>query len=127
MNEATGNDKNGSEEKSSKRRAGKSSVKSSERMQILHKDAVLRLQGLRSAAKSSARAYLANVEHAILEIIDGVNDGVAKKQTIKPSVLEQIIEILDATSLKPEKGRRKDLKHIDHALEAIERLLAKGK
>lgn len=127
MIEVGGDEKSPSEGKSAKSKGAKVNAKTPERMQVLHKDAIVRLQGLRSAAKGSARAYLANVEHAILEIVDTVNDGIAKKGRIKPSVLEQIIEILDATNLKPEKGRRKDLKHIDHALEAIDRLLAKGK
>ena len=87
----------------------------------LQRDVVVRLQGLRSAAKQVSRSYLSNLERDILEIIDVVNgkgEG-GRKKGLKTRALERIIDILANLSLKPEKGRRKDFKRIEQTLAAI--------
>ncbi len=104
--------------------------KSAEQSTALKKDVLVRLQGLRSVAKEISRSYLANLEHGILEITDLVNgtaDEGEKKKGLKSATLERIIDILENTSLKPEKGRRKDLKRIDQAIEAMMRIGSKKK
>jgi hypothetical protein len=91
---------------------------------------LVRLQGLRSVAKEVSRSYLANLEHGILEITDIVNgtaDEGGKKKGLKSGTLERMVDILENTSLKPEKGRRKDLKRIDQAIEAMMRIGSKKK
>jgi hypothetical protein len=104
--------------------------KSSEQSKALLKDVLVRLQGLRSVAKEISRSYLANLEHGILEITDLVNgtaDEGGKKKGLKSTTLERLVDILENTSLKPEKGRRKDLKRIDQAIEAMMGIASKKK
>lgn len=87
----------------------------------LQRDVVVRLQGLRSAAKQVSRSYLSNLERDILEIIDAANGKVEGGRTkgLKTRTLERISDILGNLSLKPEKGRRKDFKRIEQTLAAI--------
>ncbi len=116
-----------SAQKASAKRPRKKSV---EQSTALKKDVLVRLQGLRSVAKEISRSYLANLEHGILEITDLVNgtaDEGGKKKGLKSATLERIIDILENTSLKPEKGRRKDLKRIDLAIEAMMRIGSRKK
>jgi len=104
--------------------------KSAEESTALQKDVLVRLQGIRSVAKEVSRSYLANLEHGILEISDLVNgtaDEGGKKKGLKSATLERMINILENTSLKPEKGRRKDLRRIDQAIEAMMRIASKKK
>ncbi len=119
--------KQSKEQSSSAKRPRK---KSAEQSTALQKDVLVRLQGLRSVAKEVSRSYLANLEHGILEISDLVNgtaDEGGKKKGLKSATLEGMIDILENTSLKPEKGRRKDLKRIDQAIEAMMRIASKKK
>lgn len=97
-------------------------------MMPVEKDFMARLQHLRSTASDVARAYLSNLEHDILEIMDGVagrRDPEGKKKRVKLDVFDQMIEALDKLSIKPEKGRRKDLKKIENAVEIIRRRIYK--
>ncbi len=119
--------KQSKEQSSSAKRPRK---KSAEQSTAFKKDVLVRLQGLRSVAKEISRSYLANLEHGILEISDLVNgsaDEGGKKKGLKSATLERMIDILENTSLKPEKGRRKDLKRIDQAIEAMMRIASKKK
>lgn len=86
----------------------------------LQKDVIVRLQRLRSTTKDISRSYLANMEHRILELMDEVNSS-GKKGGIKTRTLRRISDVLDELKLKPEKGRRKDLKKIDEALDELSR------
>ena len=88
----------------------------------LQKDALLRLQHLRSAAREIARQHLANMERDIVELADLVKNAKAggrKGKNLSLSMLEHMITLLDNLSLKPERGRRKDLKRIEEALEEL--------
>ncbi len=119
--------KESKEQSSSAKRPRK---KSAEQSTAFKKDVLVRLQGLRSVAKEISRSYLANLEHGILEITDLVNgtaDEGGKKKGLKSATLERMIDILENTSLKPEKGRRKDLKRIDQAIGAMMRIASKKK
>jgi hypothetical protein len=92
------------------------------------KDVVARMQSLRSAAKQASRAYLSNLERGILEVIDVVNGaGDDGEKGVKTGTLEKLIDILEDISLKPEKGRRKDLKRIELAIEEMLRVVSKTK
>lgn len=86
----------------------------------LQKDVIVRLQRLRSTAKEVSRTYLANLEHRILEMMDAVNSS-GKKGGIKGRALNRMSDVLDELKLKPEKGRRKDLKKIEEALDDLSR------
>lgn len=102
--------------------------KSAKSMTPPQKDFMARLHHLRSTASDVARSYLSNLEHDILEIMDvvaGRRDADGKKKRIKSDALEQMIEALDKLSIRPEKGRRKDLKKIEGAVDAITRRIFK--
>ena len=103
--------------------------KSAEQTMTLRKDVLVRLQGLRSAAKEVSRSYLANLEHGVLEITDLVSGAAdeGKKKGLKNATLERMIDILENTSVEPERGRRKDLKKIDQAIKAMMRIASKKK
>lgn len=104
--------------------------KSAKTMTPPQKDFMARLHHLRSTASDVTRSYLSNLEHDILEIMDvvaGRRDADGKKKRIKSDVLEQMIESLDKLSIKPEKGRRKDLKKIEGAVETLARKVLKRK
>jgi phage-related protein len=86
----------------------------------LRKDAGARLQNLRSAARETSRVYLSKIEHDILELIDSVAASPARKGLTTRS-LQKVLEVLENLSLKPEKGRRKDLRRIEEAIEEMRR------
>jgi len=86
------------------------------------KEALLRLQHLRSATREAARQHLANMERDIVELADLVKTprtGSRKGKPLKRATLEHMITVLDDLSVKPEKGRRKDLKKIERTLEDL--------
>ena len=88
----------------------------------LVKEALLRLQHLRSAAREAARQHLANMERDIVALADLMKNprvGSRKGKPLKRATLEHMITVLDDLSVKPEKGRRKDLKKIERTLEDL--------
>jgi hypothetical protein len=96
----------------------------------LQKEALLRLQHLRSAAREVAREHLANMERDIVELADLVKSakaGSRKGKNLSLSMLEHMITLLDNLSVKPEKGRRKDLKRIEEALEELRETVITGR
>jgi hydroxylamine reductase (hybrid-cluster protein) len=102
--------------------ARKRREKSSAELARVQKEALLRLQHLRSAAREVARQHLANMERDIVELADLVKNaksGSRKGKNLSLSRLEHMITLLDNLSIKPEKGRRKDLKRIEEALEEV--------
>jgi hypothetical protein len=46
---------------------------------------------------------------------------------LKTDTLEELADVLESLSLKPEKGRRKDLKRIELAIEEMLRVVSKSK
>jgi hypothetical protein len=78
------------------------------------------LAHLRSEARQTTRAYLVNLERDIVKVTDFVHDcqnGKSKKGAAKRILLIQ--EVLDNLEVKPEKGRRKDLKRIEKTVAAM--------
>jgi len=96
----------------------------------LRREFLVKLGRLRSATKEIGRSYLANIEHDIVELIDGVDgttDGGAGKRAVKVATLDQMGLIFESISIKPEKGRRRDLKKIERAIHAMAQVLHRGK
>lgn len=90
---------------------------------------VAQLEHLRSTTKEICLAFTANSERDILELIELINSGnTAKKGAgkIKPAELEKAEALLSRLSVKPEKGRRTDLKKIEKTVEAMKEILGKG-
>jgi len=78
------------------------------------------LAHLRSEARQTTRAYLANLERDIVKVTNFVHDsqnGKSKNGAAKRIL--QIQEVLDNLEVKPEKGRRKDLKRIEKTVAAM--------
>ena len=87
------------------------------------------LDHLRTVTKEVSRSLTTNIERDILEVTDLVNELASQGNPPKGSAidLEEIAEILNRLSLKPEKGRRGDLKKIEKALQLMRKSLSKKK
>jgi hypothetical protein len=92
------------------------------------RELVLRLDHLRASAREVARAYLANLEHDIIEIRDAVTggkSGTGRKPKIRRNVVERMNDMIDEVRLKPQKGRRSDLKKVEKVVRTFQRLVTK--
>jgi hypothetical protein len=88
------------------------------------KDLVLGLGHLRSEAREISSLYLANLQRDIVQLIDFVNgaDMTGGKPVHLGARLRRIKETFDHINVKPEKGRRKDLRRIERAVRAMMRI-----
>jgi hypothetical protein len=76
-------------------------------------------------AKEISRLYVANLQRDIVQLIDFLNEKQAepKKTSRRVSpVFSRMKETLDAINLKPEKGRRKDLRKIEDAVRSLRKI-----
>ena len=93
--------------------------------QTLKKELLAQLEHLRMEAKEISRLYVANLQRDIVQLIDFLNEKEAPKtkstRKIDPVFL-QMKEKLDSINLKPEKGRRKDLRRIEDTVRALRKL-----
>jgi hypothetical protein len=93
--------------------------------QTIRKELLAQLQHLRTEAREISRLYVANLQRDIVQLIEFVNENQAepakKSRTVSP-VLAQMKETLDAMHVKPEKGRRKDLRRIEQAVRSMRKL-----
>lgn len=92
-----------------------------------HDNLLVKLEHLRSLAHEVCRVYITNIERDIFEVEDLVNASrqlsLRKKKTHMSS-LNETAEILNSLSLKPQKGRRSDLKKIEKAILTIKWVLS---
>ena len=93
--------------------------------QTLKKELLVQLQHLRTETQEICRLYAANLQRDIVELIEFLNDKKAVKtrraKKVDP-VLLLMKEKLDAINLKPEKGRRKDLRRIEDVVRAMRKI-----
>ncbi len=92
------------------------------------RELLLRLDHLRASAREVARAYVANLEHDIIEIRDAVTGGktgAGRKPKLRGSVADRMSHMIDDVTLKPHKGRRSDLKKVEKIVRSFKRLVAK--
>src|SRR5215475_16183064 len=93
--------------------------------QTVRKELLAQLQHLRMEAKEISRLYVANLQRDIVQLIDFLNEQPAPKTSsarkIDPIFL-QMKEKLDSMNLKPEKGRRKDLRRIEDAVRSMRKI-----
>ncbi len=102
--------------------------KQDDRNARLQKELVGRLRRLRNTTKDITRIYLSKVESDIISQIESVESGGGrKKKRWKNGLLEKVNDALDDLNIKPEKGRRKDLKRIELVLSSISSLLSRKK
>ena len=85
--------------------------------QTVRKELLAQLQHLRTEAKDISRVYMANLQRDIVQLIDFLNES--RNYSGKFS---QMKETLDAINLKPEKGRRKDLRRIEQVLRSLRKI-----
>ena len=94
--------------------------------QKIRKELLDQLQHLRLGAKEVSRIYVANLQRDIVQLIDFLNekqDGKGKRPSLNPT-LAQMKETLDKINLKPEKGRRKDLRRIERAVRSMTKMVS---
>lgn len=98
--------------------------------QTIRKELLAQLQHLRTEAREISRLYVANLQRDIVQLIEFLNEGEidsgTKSRAINP-ILLQMKETIDAISLKPEKGRRKDLRRIEEAVRSMRKLILLSK
>src|SRR5205814_5852238 len=98
--------------------------------QTIKKELLVQLQHLRTEAKEISRLYVANLQRDIVQLIDFLNEhtaGTAKKSRVASPVLVQMKDTLDSINVKPEKGRRKDLRKIEQAVRSMRKIAFSAK
>jgi len=93
--------------------------------QTTRQDLLVQLQHLRTEAKEISRLYAANLQRDIVQLIDFLNEkpgGDAKNSRGANPLFLQMKQTLDGINLKPEKGRRKDLRRIEQAVRSMRKV-----
>ena len=90
--------------------------------QTERKELLAQLQHLRTEAKEISRLYAANLQRDIVQLIDFLNENPAPKADFL-----QMKEKLDGINLKPEKGRRKDLRRIEDLVRSLHKIAFAGR
>lgn len=87
----------------------------------LQRELVTKLNHLRAETRAACEAYRANVDSDVSTLIEFLNGSseVRKPRDLKAATVEEWMKILDNVSVKPHKGRRKDLRRIDRAVRAM--------
>ncbi len=95
----------------------------------LRKDLVIGLEHLRSEAKEISRLYVANLQRDLVQLIDFINAGTGKPNSQRhlSSTFARMKQTLDEITIKPEKGRRKDLRRIERAISSMMKLASNNK
>jgi len=99
--------------------------------QTVKKELLAQLQHLRTEVKEISRLYAANLQRDIVQLIDFLSENhtAAKNPNSRAtnSILSQMKETLDEITLKPEKGRRKDLRRIEQAVRSMKKIALSDK
>jgi hypothetical protein len=86
---------------------------------------------LRTEVKEISRLYVANLQRDIVQLIEFLNENPAPAKTKNSRVpnpaLARMKETLDGITLKPEKGRRKDLRRIEQAVRSLRKIAQSDK
>lgn len=91
----------------------------------LRKDLLAELEHLRSETKEISRIYLANLQRDLVQLIDFINSIETVQRNHRRQILskfERMKEMLGELRVKPEKGRRKDLRRIEQAIRSMMKL-----
>ena len=100
-------------------------VPSKKRNPDLRENLLAGLQYLRSEAKEIARMHAANLQRDMVQIIDFINDpanGTMSRRRKLQSTYAGMMKTLDQLHVRPEKGRRKDLRRIEQAIRSMMKL-----
>ena len=85
--------------------------------QTAKKELLAQLQHLRTEAKEISRLYAANLQRDIVQVIEFLNE-----KQLPNTTLAQMKDKLEGIRLKPEKGRRKDLRRIEDAVRSMRKI-----
>ena len=91
----------------------------------IQEDLLAGLQHLRSEAKEISRMYAANLQRDMVQLIDFITDpanGTAHKRRRLHPTYARMKKTLDQLHVRPEKGRRKDLRRIEQAIRSMMKL-----
>src|SRR3979409_2198578 len=100
--------------------------------QTVRKELLAQLQHLRTETKEISRLYVANLQRDIVQLIDFLNENqgqAGKSKNSRAASLEfaKMKETMDEINVKPEKGRRKDLRRIEQAIRSMRKLALSDK
>src|SRR5262249_28774289 len=99
--------------------------------QTVKKELLAQLQHLRTEVKEISRLYVANLQRDIVEMIEFLSEnhtvGKHPNSRARKARLPGMKETLDEISLKPEKGRRKDLRKIEQAVRSMRKIALSDK
>ena len=94
--------------------------------QTVRKELLAQLQHLRTEAKEISRLYAANLQRDIVELIEFLNDSQdstsGKNSRAANAVLTRMKDTIEEINVKPEKGRRKDLRKIEDAVRSMRKI-----
>src|SRR5438093_6695186 len=107
--------------------ASQASSKAGVMTPTVRKELLAQLEHVRTEAKDISRVYLANLQRDIVQIIDFLSEGQnhagrTKNSRAANSIFLQMRKTLDAITVKPEKGRRKDLRRIEQAVRSMRKI-----
>ena len=91
----------------------------------IQEDLLAGLQHLRSEAKEISRMHAANLQRDMVQLIDFITDpanGTAHKRRRLHPTYARMKKTLDQLHVRPEKGRRKDLRRIEQAIRSMTKL-----
>ncbi len=94
------------------------------RLTVLDHQVHGQLIALSQALEETARQYVQRLQREIAEVSNRVPSSHGKKASKRSNLkrLRQMTKILAALHVKPNKGRRKDLKRIDEVIGELENL-----
>jgi hypothetical protein len=99
--------------------------------QTAKKELLAQLQHLRTEVREIGRLYVANLQRDIVQLIEFLNDnqmaGKAGNSRSANTILSRMKQTLDEISVKPEKGRRKDLRRIEQAVRSMRKIALSDK
>ncbi len=95
------------------------SARSRNRDPRLREDLLAGLQHLRSEAKELSRMHAANLQRDMVQLIEFISNPPGRQTRSKYARLKKT---LDQIHVRPEKGRRKDLRRIEQAVRSMMKL-----
>src|SRR5689334_19194713 len=82
----------------------------------VREDLLAGLQHLRSEAKEISRMHAANLQRDMVQLIDFISRSRGRVPRAKYARMKKV---LDAIHVRPEKGRRKDLRRVEDAIRSM--------
>jgi hypothetical protein len=108
--------------------ASKTKNKSPKRRPTPHVELAERLRRLRQLTRETAQAYLLKIDADLGALIKRLGERTSKSNKtrhLKNSSIRQLLKTAKRIDLKPEKGRRKDLRKIEKTVVAMSRIARK--